>query len=354
MRVQRSFVAVAPLLLIGFGLPAQQQRIDLENSVEPGQLLDVDLPGVTGNIEIVGDDVDTVRIEGTVSAREWREDNELIVAFTDDGVRIYSEFLESRSRGREERRIRADLSIRIPGRFDIELDSAMDTTLRNVDGRIAVWTGNADIEASGLAGEAELAVANGNLRIDGSDFEGELSNTNGSLRFENGSFRGRLDSTNGGADIDRVSGDLTISATNGTVRLGDVAGTLYGETTNGSVHAGEVAGGIRLETVNGSVRATLVGESPGADRVNIETLNGSVEIDVPADLSATFALEVRQTEPEDERDRPEIRSDFPLDIAAGEMRRGDYYRTATGTSGSGAQRIAIRATNGDVVIRAIR
>lgn len=116
------------------------------------------------------------------------------------------------------------------------------------------------------------------------------------------------------------------------------------------MHAGVVSGGIRIETVNGSVAATLT----GADDVDIETLNGNVELDVPADLSATFDLEVRQTEPERNRDRPEIRSDFPLDLTPGDIRGGEYRRSATGTSGDGARRIGIRATNGDVVIRSAR
>jgi DUF4097 and DUF4098 domain-containing protein YvlB len=353
MRVKHLLAASAALSLIAFVSPPAQQSIDLAMSVQPGQLLDIDLPEVTGTIVIAGGGGDTFTIEGTVSAREWRDDNEVIVDQGADGIRIYSEYLDSRRRGGNDRRMRAALTIRVPQRFDVEVTSAMDTTVRDIDGRIAAWTGNNDLEASGLTGDVELAVANGNLRVSDSDFAGELSNTNGSLRFTDGSFRGELGSTNGGADLDRISGDLEIRATNGTVRLGDVAGSLRGETTNGSVRAGVVAGAIDLETVNGSVRATLAGDAMDGERVRIETLNGSVEIDAPATLSATFDLEVRQTEPERERDRPEIHSDFPLDIDPGEMRRGEYYRSASGTSGGGARRIDVHATNGDVTIRRI-
>jgi len=349
MRVKNLLAVAAVLPLLAFSLPPQQQNIDLELSVQPGQLLDVDLNSVTGSIEITGSDGDTFAIEGTVSAREWRDDSEVTVDQSGDGIRIYSEYVE-RGRQSNRRRLRVDLTIRVPRSFDVRVNGAMDTTLRDIEGSITAWTGNADIEASGLRGEADLSVANGNLRISDSQIEGELSHTNGSLSFRNGSFHGELDGTNGSAEIDQVSGDIEVGYTNGTVRMGDVAGNLRGETTNGSVRAGTVDGEIRIETVNGSVSATLA----GGNRVEIETLNGSVEIDAPADLSARFDLQVRQTDADRRRERPEIRSDFPLDMSPGEVRGGDYYRTATGTSGSGAQRIEVSATNGNVVIRRVQ
>lgn len=345
MRV-KTFLAATALLSLLASVPAQQQTIDLELSVPSGSTIDIDLGNVRGDIEIVGADGDRVRIQGSVSAREWRDDNEVIVDQRGDLIHIHSEYLDNRRRN-DDRHMSAHLTLRVPRDVDIELRSAMQTTLRDLSGHLDVITGNEHIDASGLSGAANLRVANGNLRIADSDFEGMLSNTNGSLRFENGSFRGSLDSTNGGAELDSISGDLEVDATNGTVRMGDVAGDLRGDLTNGSIHAGVVAGMIRIETINGSVSATTT----GADDVDIETLNGTVELDAPADLSATFDLQVRQSEPDRNRKRPEIRSDFPVDLASGEI-RGDYYtRSASGTSGDGSQRIEIRATNGDVVIR---
>lgn len=346
MRSKRLLAAVAPLLLVGLSAPPQDQRIDLELSASAGDLLDIDLGGVTGTIEIAGHDGDTLKIQGTVSARRWRDDNEVLVQQTGDVTRIWSEYLENRDHN-DNRHMHADLTIRVPRDFEVEMTSAMDTTLADFSGRVAVFVGNNDIDARGLSGEARLQVANGNLRISGSDLNGELSNTNGSLSLTDGSFSGELDATNGSAEIDRVSGDLRISATNGSVRVGDVAGSLSGKTTNGNVHAGWITGDIRIETINGSVFATLT----GAGDVDIETLNGGVELDAPAGLSATFALEVRQSEPERNRDRPQIRSDFPLDIEPGSIRGNEYRRTASGRAGGGEQRIEVRATNGDVVIR---
>jgi hypothetical protein len=350
MRAKRLSAAIMPLLLLGLVLPpVQDQRIDLELPAAPGGLLDIDLGEVGGDIVISGHDAGTVLIRGTVTAREWRDDNELIIDQSGDTIRVYSEYLENRGRD-DNRRMRANLTIRVPRDFKLELTSAMETSLSDFGGRVEVWTGNNDIVARGLSGEARLRVANGNLRIGGSDIEGELSNTNGSLELTGGSFHGELDSTNGGAEIARVSGDLRIAATNGSVTLGEVAGSLTGRTTNGTVRAGTVSGGIRIETINGSVFAAL----SGAEDIDIETLNGTVELDAPADLSATFELEVRRTEADRSRDRPEIRSDFPLDIAPGEMRGDDYHRSATGSSGAGERRIQVRATNGDVVIRSTR
>jgi len=345
MRAKTLLAATALLSLLAF-VPAQQQTIDLSLTAAPGSSIDIDLPSVRGDIEIVGTDGDRVRIEGTVSARDWRDDNEVIVDQNGDEIRIYSEYLENRRRN-DDRRMSTQLTVQVPHEVDVTLNGAMHATLRDLRGRIEVSIGNDNVDASGLVGTGRLRVANGNLHISDSDLDGELSNTNGSLSFRNGSFAGSVDATNGGAELDQISGDLEVDATNGTVRMGDVAGSLRGDLTNGSINAGTVAGSIRIETINGSVSATIT----GADDVDIETLNGTVELDAPASLSARFDLEVRQSEPERNRNRPEIRSDFPLDITPGEIRGGRYQRSATGTAGAGAQSITVHTTNGDVVIR---
>lgn len=349
MRTQRLFAAVMPLLLLAFGPAPQRQTIDLDLSSPAGGRLEIDLGSVSGEIEITGTDGDRVLINGTVSARDWRDDNEVIVDQSDDRIRLYSEYIENRGRN-DDRRMRANLTLTVPRNLTIELQSAMETTLRGLGGSTEVTTANNDLVAGGLSGEVRLVVANGDLRIADSDISGGLSNTNGSLRLTRGSFHGSLGSTNGGAEIEAVSGDIEISATNGTVELGDVAGSLRARTTNGNVRAASVAGEIDIETTNGSVSATLAGNG---DPVRVETLNGSVELDASADLSATFDVAVRQTQPDRERDRPEIRSDFPLDIDAGAIRGNEYRQSARGTSGAGARRIQIDATNGNVTLRSI-
>ncbi|MGD8328898.1 MAG: hypothetical protein PVJ49_05630 [Acidobacteriota bacterium] len=345
MRAKTLLAATALLSLLAL-VPTQQQTIDLSLTAAPGSTVDIDLESVHGDIEILGTDGDRVQIEGTVSAREWRDDNEVIVDQSGDVIHVYSDYLEGRRRN-DDRRMSAQLTVRVPHETNVELNSAMHTTVRDLRGRLEVFTGNNPMEISGVTGQVDLVVANGNLRIEDSDLEGELSNTNGSLTFRNGSFAGSLGSTNGGAELDSISGDLEVDATNGTVRMGDVAGSLRGDLTNGSISAGTVAGGIRIETINGSVSATIT----GADDVDIETLNGTVELEAPASLSARFDLEVRQSEPERNRKRPEIRSDFPLDMTPGEIRGGRYQRSASGTAGAGAQSITVHTTNGDVVIR---
>ncbi len=52
-----------------------------------------------------------------------------------------------------------------------------------------------------------------------------------------------------------------------------------------------------------------------------------------------------------DRDHPEIDSDFDLDIEESTTSRGQYRATVTGVAGGGDQRVKVRATNGDVIIR---
>ena len=52
-----------------------------------------------------------------------------------------------------------------------------------------------------------------------------------------------------------------------------------------------------------------------------------------------------------DRDHPEIDSDLDLDIEESTTSRGQYRATVTGVAGGGDQRVKVRATNGDVIIR---
>jgi DUF4097 and DUF4098 domain-containing protein YvlB len=95
------------------------------------------------------------------------------------------------------------------------------------------------------------------------------------------------------------------------------------------------AGAHTLETVNGGVRARFTGRQLDGG-VTIETVNGTVELTLPAGLNADIAGETVSGS---------IKSDFPLTI---EGKWGP--KEFTGRIGNGGPRISIELVNGSVTL----
>jgi hypothetical protein len=126
-----------------------------------------------------------------------------------------------------------------------------------------------------------------------------------------------------------------------------------GRTVNGEVDAQGLRGPVSLSTVNGSAgfstssygeAATVNGSIRGAmgaagwdSGLTFKTVNGTITLDMPPDLSA----EVRATTV-----NGEISTDFPLAVT-GRMSR----RHIQGTIGSGGRKLELETVNGSVRLR---
>ncbi len=69
-----------------------------------------------------------------------------------------------------------------------------------------------------------------------------------------------------------------IELVNGRVKIDGVEGGVHAESVNGAVEASNISGEVRLSSVNGRVSAAL--NAPKA--VNMETVNGAVELNLPS------------------------------------------------------------------------
>lgn len=72
-----------------------------------------------------------------------------------------------------------------------------------------------------------------------------------------------------------------IELVNGRVKIDGVEGGVHAESVNGAVEATRVSGDIRLGSVNGRVLAEL----NAAKAVNLETVNGGVELNLPSNAT---------------------------------------------------------------------
>jgi hypothetical protein len=125
-------------------------------------------------------------------------------------------------------------------------------------------------------------------------------------------FIGRT--VNGDIDVESLSGDAEAFTVNGDVEI----------STTGLAQA---------VTVNGSIRASL-GSSDWTGRLEFETVNGSITVELPAGIGAEVTAKTINGN---------IETDFPITI------EGRFStRRMTGTIGSGGSRLWLETVNGSI------
>jgi DUF4097 and DUF4098 domain-containing protein YvlB len=287
--------------------------------------------------------------------------------------------------------------LRVPYRSDIELRSAGgEVSIEGIRGRLSGATGGGTIRLSNVAGHADLRTGGGEIHVLDSELDGEVRtgggevrvvNSRGSLqaitggggvfvdaaasssaaarssspasevfRYQTGGGDVRIAEAPWGADVTTGGGEIRIGSAGGNVHartgggavaIGTVDGTVTVSTGSGAVQVGPAAGPVDVSTGTGAVDVA-VAAGTGRRDVRITSGNGAVTLILPADFDGDF--DIQSHGPPDGRYR--IDSDFPLRIepSDGSSARDGRLR-ATGRSGSGANRVHIRTSNGSVVIR---
>ena len=121
---------------------------------------------------------------------------------------------------------------------------------------------------------------------------------------------------------------------NGNVSAEDMGRFVYAESVNGSIHV-STAAWAHMETVNGSIKGRM-GNAGWSGTLKIASVNGSVELEMPDDLSANVDFKSVNGG---------ITSDFPVSIS------GFVGHSAHGQVGSGGRDLEIRTVNGSVALK---
>ena len=201
--------------------------------------------------------------------------------------------------------IDADLYIKVPENSRLEVSAvSADIDVDAVRGEQSLESVSGDIESTGVVNDVEAASVSGDIEIEGDDAKGDfeaatvsgdvyLTGVSGSVEAE--SVSGDVDVAGGRFDdvyFESVNGDQTFAAA-----LID-GGEMSMESVNGSIEIDftePVSAEIDIETFNGSIRncfgpkpertskyspglALRFTEGDGDSRIEIETLNGSVNI----------------------------------------------------------------------------
>ncbi len=256
----------------------------------------VTVSNVAGMVDVEGWSRDQVEVSG-----ELGDDVEELI-FERDGNEVE---IKVKTKRRNSRDISSDLFIKVPGASSLE-----------------IHTVSANIEVNDVTGEQSLESVSGDITTEAHDSDVDVNTVSGDLGIsgDNKAMRSRLSSVSGDIDTENlageigaesVSGDLVVvagafkRASLGTVN-GDIVfhaqllddGRLDVETVNGGVDiefAGDVSARFDIETFNGDIRncfgpnAERVSkyapgyelkftEGDGSGRVTIETLNGNLRL----------------------------------------------------------------------------
>ena len=126
-----------------------------------------------------------------------------------------------------------------------------------------------------------------------------------------------------------------IELVNGSLSIENVKGEVSVELVNGSMVAKGMAGNSEVSSVNGSIKVHYASADDALSRIELETVNGSVKLYLPEDVSASVDVETMHGS---------IKNDFGLrsdkQMFIGKELHGDI--------GSGDVKISIESVNGSV------
>ncbi len=150
-----------------------------------------------------------------------------------------------------------------------------------------------------------------------------------------------------------VDTSLHLRSSNGSIRVEGVHGEIDAENHNGSLQILNVSGSVLANTHNSKITVTMDRVDPSKPSA-FSTLNGSIDVTLPADLKAIMKMTT---------DNGSIYSDFDVNVSAGRAvtqpnNTGDgryrvrFDRTIQGAiNGGGGADLTFRSANGSITIR---
>ena len=210
----------------------------------------------------------------------------------------------------------ADVVVRVPKGRDIAVYlAAGEATVRNVDGRILVDVGSANVTTSGTRGHLTLDTGSGTTRV--SDAEGTVL----------------LDTGSGSVTVDNVRGDeFTVDAGSGGMSGSNVrARAVKLDLGSGDTRlTGVATDDLYVDSGSGSVDVAL---TTSARSVFLDSGSGDVTLRLPANFGASLEVDTGSGG---------IDTDIPITVT----RRS--RSSLVGTIGDGKGRVRIDSGSGEV------
>lgn len=223
--------------------------------------------------------------------------------------------------------------------FNFELNAGGTLRVENVNGDITITAGqgrNVHVIAT--------RKANSQSYLDGIEIKVSADEDRISFRTEHPQSRNRW--FGHGENSGSVTYEIIVPAdtnldsidtVNGEIEIAGISGDVSVDTTNGDIHLTGLSGSLEADTVNGSIDATFE-RLGGSQRVVAETVNGRVQLRLPADASARVDIGT-------------VNGRIDADDFGLEVERGFLGRDLDGEIGAGDARIKVSTVNGGVKIR---
>jgi DUF4097 and DUF4098 domain-containing protein YvlB len=254
----------------------------------------VTVQNTAGSVEIRGWSRNEVEVRGQLG----RDVEELL--FERDGKEIR---IEVRAPRGGHGRIGSDLEIRVPQGGSVNVSGvSSDIDIADVKGDLRLSAVSGDISARGFESDIEIETVSGDVEAEGRGQTGE-------------------------ARFNTVSGDIEVQSVSGNISMESVSGDLV--VVEGAFKR------AKINTTSGDAiyRAGLAGNG----RLDIETINGDLDVNFDGDVSAAFDIETFNGE---------IRNCFgPQPTRTSRYTPGLELKF---TEGGGSSRVTIRTLNGDL------
>jgi hypothetical protein len=143
---------------------------------------------------------------------------------------------------------------------------------------------------------------------------------------------------------------LKLHSLHGEINVDGVSGEIDVDSLNGAVTLTNVSGNVLAHSLNGAIKATM-DRVDATKPMSFSTLNGSIDVTLPADFKANVKLTT---------DHGEIYSDFDFKLGGNITQRNDTSdgrfrvridRTLTGTINGGGAEATFHTFNGKIYIR---
>ncbi len=263
---------LALIALPALAAPAEGR---FERTLKTTGAVDLDISTGAGSIQIRPGDAGSVRILGTIRARNDRYDDRDV----EERVRRLESNPPIEQNGNSIRVGRAD------DRESMRNISISYEVSVPPETRVRSHTGSGGQTIDGVRGPVESGTGSGSITISNIGDEVKASTGSGSIRLEGVKGRLRASTGSGGIRGTGVAGAIVATTGSGSIRFEQTApGGAELSTGSGPIEISGVRGPLRIHTASGSIHA----DGEPTSEWSLETASGSVSVRVPAQAAFDF------------------------------------------------------------------
>jgi DUF4097 and DUF4098 domain-containing protein YvlB len=258
---------VAPMFGMG------KQNTPVRDSFRFNGISGIKIDGMLCDIEVVGTDIDEVRMEIKLTDRKikvYREAREGLLR-----VWVERQFLPFESISKGENRI----LFQVPRTTGIDVNDASGNVdmkgLRSTSMTIVTASGSIVVES--CEGMKRLTSASGNIRLAESKGDAICKSTTGNQVFTTLTGAVKTENISGNISFVNTMGNMTIKNTSGSVSVKKNEGDIEARTKSGRIEINDEIGYLIFSTISGEI---AVRETTLASNSSFDTVSGSIKLEL--------------------------------------------------------------------------